>query len=395
MLEKLRFFIEKIAVNAFLIPLFFIFSYIIPKNKKLILMGSNLGTRFIGNSKYLYLYLLENNIKDISYYWMTKNKGIYNEFRRLGRPVLRCYSLKGIYNILRANYFVVEQSAQDVSGITFTLGHFNIINLWHGVPIKKILFDNKDDQKGFFSYFMRKEWGQYRYVITKAKDDIAFMKSGFRNDNVACLGYARDDILVRGDKQPISGINLAKYRAVFLYAPTFRDYYSQLTPFSAQFFDKLNACLSQNNSVLLLKMHIADQNAGRDIKLYKNYSNILDITKNVDNLQEILTNIDILITDYSGIAFDFCLLDKPIIFYPYDYENYKNNCREIYYDYFQDMLGPFAKTEDELFSLISTLKIWFNDQNYQERYKKFKDRFNYYQDGLSSKRLYEFIIEHL
>ena len=394
MQKKLNF-VVKVLRNILLIPVFFVISYLVPKQKKLILLGSNLGSRFIGNTKYLYLYLVEHDVKDLDYYWMTKNRKIYEKFKKQGLPVIFPYSLKGIWHVFRANYFVVEQSMQDVSGVAFTLGRFNVINLWHGVQIKKILFDNKDDQKGWFSYFMRKEWRQYKYIITKSKADIDFLKSGFRNESVVCLGYARDDILVKGEKKDIPSLDLSKYKTIFLYAPTFRDYYTDLVPFSESFLDKFNAFLKENNGIFLIKRHIADQNANRNIKLYKDYSNIVDITYSVDNLQEYLTSVDVLITDYSGIVFDFCLLNKPVIFYSYDYENYIDNCREMYYDYYQDMLGPFAKNEGELLRLATTLPEWFSNQEYQDKYKKFKDKFNYYQDGLSSQRLYNFIVKHL
>jgi len=384
--------IYKIIINVIFVPFFWLFSYIIPKNKKLILMGSNLGNRFIGNTKYLFLYLSENKIDNFSYYWVTRNKNIYNDLKRKKSPVLYVHSLKAIWSILRANYLVIEQSSQDITGIAFTLGNFNVINLWHGVPIKKFLFDNKADlETGGFAFFMKKEWIRYKYIIAKAKDDISFLKSAFRNNNVVCLGYARDDVLFSDKRYNIQDVDLNSYKTVFLYAPTFRDYYNETIPFSKSFLEKLDNYLKETNSIFLIKKHIADQIADRDLKMYKQYSNIIDITDKVDNLQEFLTSIDILISDYSGVAFDFSLLDKPIIFYPYDYKKYLSDCRKLYYDYYKEMLGPFANNEEELLDLMSTSEEWFSDKKYKEKYKKFKDRFNYYQDDQSAKRLYEFI----
>ena len=125
--------------------------------------------------------------------------------------------------------------------------------------------------------------------------------------------------------------------------------------------------------------------------MYKKYSHIISnsLLKNVD-AQDVFCETDILIVDYSSIMFDFALMAKPIIFYPFDYKNYVKTVGFLC-NYYQDFPGPFAKDENKLFDLIKKIDVWFNNKEYQKKYKKFNDKFNYYQDGNSSKRLYKYL----
>ena len=78
------------------------------------------------------------------------------------------------------------------------------------------------------------------------------------------------------------------------------------------------------------------------------YSNITDITKKSMDIQEILMDTDILISDYSSTYIDYLLLDRPLIFYNFDYEDYLQNDREMYYDYDEVTPGYKAATFDEV-----------------------------------------------
>ncbi|MEM1971526.1 MAG: CDP-glycerol glycerophosphotransferase family protein, partial [Candidatus Anstonellales archaeon] len=71
---------------------------------------------------------------------------------------------------------------------------------------------------------------------------------------------------------------------------------------------------------------------------------------------------------------------------------YTDRCRGLYYDYFEDLPGPFAMTEQELLTLLKNIYILFEDNNYQRKYREFKERFHYYQDGNSCKRLFDTLV---
>lgn len=370
----------------------FVFSFTIPKRKNSLLFGAGDGMQFSDNSKYLYLYCLKNTRTEA--YWCTRNDMLYKKLKKENLPVLKIGTLKHFWYLLRVEYLFLGMSISDVSYVGFLPGKFNKIQGWHGTPFKKIALDAKIfvkrySKNKFILWLIKKEFSSYKLIISTSEVISENVKSAFSNNNVIVLGYPRNDILFLSDcnNQEIKKILLKKYKKILLYAPTFRDLSGDCVPFSENFLIRLNNYLESKNYILLIKKHPFEKN----LKLPSNTSRILDISNTIDDIQEILVFTDILITDYSSVFFDFILTIRPIIFYPYDYINYIENCRDMYYDYFRELPGPFAKNENDLLHLIQSCKKWFNDANYTKKYNSFKNKFNTYKDGNSSKRIINYI----
>ena len=113
--------------------------------------------------------------------------------------------------------------------------------------------------------------------------------------------------------------------------------------------DEFNAKLGADY-VLVLRLHP---------KIKKFYSDEISVRgdyvdcSDYKNEQELLLLSDILITDYSSIMIEFGLLNKPIVFFAYDLDNYMSNERGFYLDYKNDLPGPIVYTTDELIDVIS------------------------------------------
>ncbi len=90
-----------------------------------------------------------------------------------------------------------------------------------------------------------------------------------------------------------------------------------------------------------------------------------------------------LVTDYSSVFFDFANLKKPIIFYMYDYEFYKDELRGFYFD-IDTLPGEIVKTDNDLIEEIFKSKTSFK---IDERYQIFCDKYNYLDDGNATKRV--------
>src|SRR5699024_8307233 len=173
---------------------------------------------------------------------------------------------------------------------------------------------------------------------------------------------------------------------VVLYAPTFRDHKNAVRPLSDDLYS-YNKRLAVDNILLLVKKHPWQHT----FKIPDALSNIRDISDEVDDIQELYPHVDVLVTDYSSAFFDFMLTNRPIIFYPYDLEEYLKQCRGLYYDYYEELQGPFAKTEAELFELIFTVDDWCKEPQYVDRYQKVLKKYNQFQDGNSSKRVLHYL----
>ena len=397
-------------INLILDILLILLSYFVPKNKKIILCGAGHGCSFIGNPKYFYLYLVENK-KYFSPFWITENKKLFSKLLDKGLPVLYKYSFKGFKNILRSKYLVIEQMPKDILYFGYTgLGRLNYIQTFHGIAFKKIGNDAGYEGKGiakvnlFASRFIEvfATWlktilksnilyKKYKLIIASSEEIKKIIESAFATDKIEILGYPRNDIFFNTNLQFTNykkELGLGKYKKIICYVPTYRDNYNDVVPFSEEFYSILNKYFKEEQFLLIIKKHPYEKN----IQVPDNLTNIQDFSEDVDDLQELLIYVDIVITDYSSVFMEYNLTDRPIIYYSYDYEEYLQNCRGMYYDYYDELPGPFAENEDELFELLKNVDRWFGDENYQNKYIEFKNKFNYFLDGNSSKRLMEYLL---
>ena len=369
-------------------------SLIIPKNQNQILIGSRDGV-FADNTKYFFLYLV-NKKTPLTFYWITKNKILYKKFKKLDYPVVYLYSLKGFITILKSNFLLVNQLVDEISFFPILSGKFNIINLWHGTPFKRItIHDVKYQNK---VKHMIKKIAKFLFnqsficVLSASKITSKRLQEAFNSKDFPILGYPRNDVFFNKDlifEDYSTILKLNKFSRVYLYCPTLRDRPTK-KPFSNAFLLKLNQYLIKNNFIFLIKWHTYEKTQYP----LKDFSRIKDITKDVNDLQELLPCIDILITDYSSVSYDFSLLEKPIIFYPYDYDDYVKS-RKVYVDYFDEFPGPFIKNENDLLSELFRIdSIFKNNDDYMKKYQKFKIKFNDFRDGNSCERLHNFLINY-
>ena len=94
--------------------------------------------------------------------------------------------------------------------------------------------------------------------------------------------------------------------------------------------------------------------------------------KKILGIERLLAIADICITDYSSIAFEFAIMEKPLIFYAYDIDDYIDK-RGMYYDYEEITPGPVYKTNEEMVNYISDIKNLFDKQiviDFKEKYVK-------------------------
>lgn len=382
-----------IILNYALNTLLMILSWVVPKKKGLIILGAGNGKKWKGNPKYLYLYCLKSR-PDIQPLWITSSNEVHTSLSTKEFPVVSVYSISGFWNILRAEYFFIEQSAKDISYAGVILGRFNIIQTWHGTPLKQIAFDTFSSTshplKRIYRYILRKEYSNYILVPSPSTDISPLLSSGLSNDNITVTGYPRNDILldvkIQKAVQVTNELQMIRGKKVIGYIPTFRDASSSISPFSNDEYVALQNWLEENNSVFLIKKHPFQ----KELTIPEGLSHIYDISDTIDDIQEFLISCDILITDYSSVYFDFMLLRRPIIFYSYDLEEYMNKSRKLYFSYNEVTPGPHAKSAAELINLLDSTETWFTAKENITRYENIQKQFNHFTDSESSKRLIEY-----
>ena len=379
--------------------------YVIPRKKKNWIFGSGVGMNFSDNSKYLFLYCsLE---KEINCYWITKNKDLVENLRNDGLKAYYKYSIMGLWLSISSKVYIYDSRTGCINHFT-SIGAYKV-SLWHGSPLKTIDRDITVKNNAF--YIGNHTWGLKRYLVRiimpewfvvadlmiATSDKVkGYFYSAFGSKKIEVTGYPRNDI--------ISDPNLYRKNLVFehniidsistkktiLYAPTFRDTdrFERETPIEWQ---RLNNLLKKNDTTFLIKLHRHDYS----IAMKENYSHIR-VLENESDMYPLFSKVDLLITDYSSIFFDFLLTDKPVLFYPYDLDDYLTMDRSMYDEY--DTVTPGYKVYD-FQGFYEKLELFFKVPNILKEgildYNVIKKMYNKYNDSDGSKRTYQVIASNL
>ncbi len=106
--------------------------------------------------------------------------------------------------------------------------------------------------------------------------------------------------------------------------------------------------------------------------------------------QTLLKRAKVLVTDYSSVAMDFAYMRKPVLYYQFDYERFREgHMSRGYFDYHKDGFGPICAEENDLLkALVATAEAHYQ---MQEMYRERCDAFFYYRDHNYCRRNYEAI----
>lgn len=229
------------------------------------------------------------------------------------------------------------------------------------------------------------------YLITTSKHIEDYYSEAFQIDKskIIPLGLPRADYYFKNhDINKLRHDFNKKYdldsnKKIILYAPTFRQEEEFNNVFNYLDLKEFNESLS-DEYVLVLRLHPKIREFySADISIDGDYIDCSDYK----NEQELLLISDILITDYSSIMIEFALLDKPVVFYAYDLDNYLNNERGFYLDYKKDLPGPIVYNNEELINVILN---GIDTSNLEPFCKTQFDEF----DGQSSKRIVDFVLNN-
>lgn len=136
--------------------------------------------------------------------------------------------------------------------------------------------------------------------------------------------------------------------------------------------------------IILLRMHylVAEQ---FDLEPYKGF--VYDFSKHVD-INELYLLSDLLITDYSSVFFDYANLKRPIIFYTYDIDSYRDKLRGFYFDLETEAPGPVVMNTEEVLEEILRFET-LGLGEFAGEYNTFYNNYCYLEDGFASKRVVE------
>ena len=366
------------------------------RKKNIWLFGSWFGYKYSDNPRYLFEYIVrkKNKIRPI---WLTRSNKVYNFLKNKNYEVYYIWSLKGIYFSLKSGVVIFSSGKKDIN--RFFINGAKVINLWHGAPIKKIGLSNEFVNSLFINRIKRNLFPyDYEYNVdfvvstSPVFDNILSESFDLENEKIIKLGYPRNDVFFYKSKKNkfIETINKNfnnPFKIIFL--PTFRNY--EIDLFSNYNFNLkiISSVLNKNNAVLIYKGHYAEN---FNFNLKNNNRIILLEDSFNDEINYTIKDCDLLLTDYSGVYFDFLLTKKPIFFTPFDLNKYVKMGRKLNFNYNDIISGIKLESWSNFSSCLEDLLL--NGDNFKRSREVKNNLFNKYNCGNSSAKLFEFIAQN-
>lgn len=278
------------------------------------------------------------------------------------------------------------------------------LQTWHGTPLKKLALDMQEvhmaetDRESYKKSFT-KESSKWDFLIAPNEYSSKIFRRAFAfHQDMLEIGYPRNDIFYQAErmkqleKKVKHRLDIPSDKKVILYAPTWRDQqnegrgkYRFQIPFDFQEFSSRYG----DQYVLLVRFHYL---VSEELNLESVHPHVIDVS-NYPDIAELYTISDVLITDYSSVMFDYAHLSRPMLFYTYDLEEYRDVIRGFYFDFTKEAPGPLVRKQDELFDAIDRLSdVTFQ---YKEKYDLFQKRFCEYDRGEASQIIVQTLSERM
>ncbi len=355
--------------------------WVMPKDPKLFVFT---GRQYGGNTAPLFEAAARFGLRPV---WLTARKDVLSS----GRPgVVSTRSWRGVWLASRAGAVVITHSLGDLAPVLLTSRRTRIINVYHGMPIKKV--STADPAFITRSYAKRnlREMARYECMIatSEAMARLFAQTFGLPLSRVHVTGQPRTDVLFEG-KAPDLALRagpLPAHSKRILYCPTWRDgSATRLFPFTDQDWDALDACLVRLDALMFVRTHPNDP-----ARLSERRGRVVPMQGDVvEEVTDVLPQFNVLVTDYSSVFYDFLMLDRPCIFLPYDLEEYARS-PGFYLPFEQIVAGP---TPASAAAFVEALEdAVFQPEKHAARRKEVQKLVHTYVDGQATERVLKRLI---
>lgn len=362
-------------------------------NRHILLFESNLGRNYTGNPKAIYEEIVKQGL-DRRYrcYFVVENMrtdipGRAKKVRKTRLKYFYLFAVAGIWiSDSRLPKYIVKRP------------ECYYIQTWHGTPLKKLALDmdsvsmsGETSIEDYKKHFINNTRTWDCLISQNSFSTWIFMRAFDFHKEILEIGYPRNDVLFKDnspeDIQALKEkLGLPMDKKILLYAPTWRD-----NEFYAigqyKFNPRLNFSMLQkelgNDTVIIVKYHYLTSKR-EDWSAFGGFIRSYDAGQDIASLYLVS---DMLITDYSSAMFDYSILRRPMFFYCYDLEEYRDILRGFYFDFLKEAPGPVIKTTEELIAAIMT----YDSSEYQDRYEEFCRKYNNADEGTASQKIVQLI----
>ena len=338
----------------------------VPKKKNIWVFSGFNKRGYMDNCKYLYEWVVEHH-PEINAYWLTLDNAVYNKLKAENKPVLKmrtweCIKIMSRAKVAFTDHFVMS----DYDNFSGFNDNVKVVQLWHGVGLKAIgnlentdvsgvmfssdMFSKKNENiikriKKKLLYFrhayFREKFEKYFMLVCPGNERVLQIAKPWHITQEQCFfsGHPRNIFLHLHKKSKENYIKI-------LYAPTYRwnsEKEKKMIDNLIKAFDLIEKTMKDLNGQFVIRLHPHTWRnyAGQINNALKNYQHIIYDTEK--DIYTTLVSYSIIISDYSSIAYDFVLLNRPIIFYCPDLEEFIKNEDKLNYDYMAYSPGPKTK----------------------------------------------------
>ncbi|WP_198534980.1 bifunctional glycosyltransferase/CDP-glycerol:glycerophosphate glycerophosphotransferase [Streptomyces natalensis] len=367
----------------------------LPVRKRTVVFESHLGKQYSDSPRAIYEEMRRQGL-DFEAIWSYS--GSPKDFPKEATLVKR-WSLPYLKALAQAEFWVDNQSYPlKLSKRPET----TYVQTWHGSALKKMGFDQPSLKAQTRQQQAEQQQSLDRFdrFLIRSEHDVRTLAKAFRLPEKTLLrvGYPRNDALVRTRQREAelgrrergelaAELGIPDEKTVLLYAPTFRKAGGRHGRFVLPFDVERFAEQFGDRYVLLVRSHYLNH-----VVLPPTVEGtVIDVSARHD-VTPILALADGLITDYSSVMFDYALLDRPLVFFTYDYDEYVHEGRGTYFDLLEHAPGPVVRSEDDFYETLKS----FDTQalEYAAARREFVAEFGEYDRGDAAKSIVDQFFAH-
>jgi CDP-glycerol glycerophosphotransferase len=378
-------------------------AHVVPRDANLWVFGSGFGPADGARALYAAAARMPGRRRLV---WLCTDRAELRRARELDMPAARKGSWQGFLLTLRAQVVVVTHGSGDVN--RYGTGGAVLVQLWHGIPLKKLHLDSPATLRlgslpdhplvrAALSALYRHAGRRISLVPAASVVSAARLRTAFGLPQhvLAVTGDPRNDGLLAGTgAEPRERGRAAMERVVgplpptvVLYAPTWRDGQPDPGIPSDAEWKAIDDWLEATESMLLVRPHPLARGSYADGPERSSRVRVVDAASLAD-VMPVLPAVDVLITDYSSIAYDYALTGGPVVFFAPDLEEYEAS-RGLYEPYDEFSGGTHVRDWSGVIRLATGAT---RDHRLLEQSRRLRDEhFDFLDAGASDRVLAEIL----
>lgn len=342
--------------------------------------------------------------------WLIRTEEQARDAASRGIPHVRADSLRGLWLTARAEVVVVTHGFGDVN--RYAVSGSYLVQLWHGIPLKRIGIDSPETLRSallpssrlvrrLLALMYRSATRRIRLLPAASHLVRGRLESAFSLDDsrVPVVGEPRVDVLSRGSaaerresarRQLESLLGPLGDDRLVLYAPTWRDGDEDPAIPAAADWARITAVLDEHGARLIVRPHPLGAGeyappAGTQRVHLLGSDRLADVTP-------VLAGMDLLVTDYSSLAYDSSLVPLPVVYFAPDVDEYAR--RRGFYGAYADVAGTDVAADWE--AALAQIAAVFSDDDVRqarlESARRLDAAVHAHRDGRNAERVYRAIM---